>query len=317
MALHFLLTSKAKTLSVKDIYSAGEDKNYETFCRLRWPETEGEPVCPECGSLKSYKITTRRRFKCAACSHQYSVTSGTIFANRKLSFTDLLAAICLLTNGAKGKAALQLSRDLHVNFKTAWVLSHKIREAIASETKSETLFGDVEIDGAYFGGHVRPANVKADRIDRRLAENRTGKRCVVVALRQRQGRTLTGVFKSEDESLGMIQERVRAGSLILADEASSWDGLHAWYTAKRINHSLAFSDNGACTNQAESYFSRLRRMVGGQHHKVSGKYLHQYANHAAWLEDHRRLDNGALAHHALRLALGHGVSRNWKGYWQR
>ena len=115
----------------------------------------------------------------------------------------------------------------------------------------------------------------------------------------------------------MIQERVRAGSLILADEAASWDGLHAWYTAKRINHSLAFSDNGACTNQAESFFSRLRRMIGGQHHKVSGQYLHQYAAHAAWLEDHSRLDNGALAHRALGLALGHGVSRNWKGYWQR
>ena len=64
---------------------------------------------------------------------------------------------------------------------------------------------------------------------------------------------------------------------------ASWDVLHGWYTAKRINHSLAFSDDGACTNQAELFFSRLRRMVGGQHHKVSGQYLHQYAAHAAWL----------------------------------
>jgi hypothetical protein len=45
--------------------------------------------------------------------------------------------------------------------------------------------------------------------------------------------------------------------------------LHGWYTAKHINHSIAFMDKGVCTNQAESFFSRLRRMVGGQHHKVS------------------------------------------------
>ena len=64
---------------------------------------------------------------------------------------------------------------------------------------------------------------------------------------------------------------------------------------------LAFSDNGACTKQAESFFSRLRRMVGAQNHKVSGHYLHQYAANAAWLQDHRRLDNGALAHRALGL----------------
>ena len=317
MAIHFLLSSKAKTLSLKAIYSAGEEANYETFCALRWSETGGEAVCPRCGCLESYKITTRRRFKCAACSHQYSVTSGTIFASRKMSFTDLLAAICIVTNGAKGISALQLSRDLQVNFKTAWVFSHKLREAMASETKDHNLSGDVEIDGAYFGGHVRPENRKEDRVDRRLSENRSEKRRVVVALRQRKGRTLTGVFMGEDDSLGMIQERVKPNSVVYADEASSWDRLHGWYTAKRINHSIAFFDDGVCTNQAESFFSRLRRMVGGQHHKVSAQYLHQYAAHAAWLEDHRRLDNGALAHRALGLAMAHPVSRNWAGYWQR
>ena len=63
--------------------------------------------------------------------------------------------------------------------------------------------------------------------------------------------------------------------------------------------------------------TRLRRMVDGQHHHVSPQYLYQYANHAAWLEDHRRLDNGALTMRAAGLALGHPVSRRWKGYWQR
>lgn len=103
----------------------------------------------ECGCLDHYDIPTRRKFKCAACGAQFSVTSGTIFASRKLSFVDLLAAICLFVNGAKGMSAVQFSRDLDVQYKTAFVLAHKLREALWAETKNETLEGEVEIDGAY------------------------------------------------------------------------------------------------------------------------------------------------------------------------
>src|SRR6476469_5753253 len=104
---HFLLSAKARTLSLKSVFSMGEDKAYETFRQLRWPETEGEPVCPRCGCVETYEISTRRRFKCAACYHQFSVTSGTIFASRKLAFVDLLGAICLFVNAAKGLSAVQ------------------------------------------------------------------------------------------------------------------------------------------------------------------------------------------------------------------
>jgi len=56
------------------------------------------------------------------------------------------------------------------------VLAHKLREAMAAEHKGKVLRGHVEIDGAYFNRHVKPANRKADRVDRRLAEHQTGKR---------------------------------------------------------------------------------------------------------------------------------------------
>jgi len=168
MCQHFLLSAKARTLSLKAIYKGGEDKAYETFKRLRWPETDGEPVCPKCGCLEHYNITTRRRFKCAGCGSQFSVTSGTIFASRKLSFMDLCGAVAIFVNAVKGLSALQLGRDLSVSYKTAFVLAHKLREALGTEAKGVTLEGEVEIDGAYFGGHVRPENRKEDRKDRRL-----------------------------------------------------------------------------------------------------------------------------------------------------
>src|SRR3546814_14599513 len=122
---HFLLSAAARTLNLKAVFKMGEDKAYETFCEMRWAENDGEAVCPRCDCTETYNITSRRRFKCVACHHQFSVTSGTIFANRKLSFTDLLAAIVILVNGATGVAALQLSRALDVQFKPAFILSPK------------------------------------------------------------------------------------------------------------------------------------------------------------------------------------------------
>lgn len=317
MAQHFLLSAEARTLSLKEIYKGGEEKAYETFKSLRWTATKGEPVCPKCGCLDHYDIPTRRKFKCAACYAQFSVTSGTMFASRKLSFTDLLAAICLFVNGAKGMSAVQFSRDLDVQYKTAFVLAHKLRETLAAETASEILDGEVEIDGAYFQKTPRQENRIEDRVDRRVKANQ-GERRVVVALRERGGRTLSFVRKSEADGVEIARARMVADARLFADEASHWDALEIEFKSTRINHSVSYSDgHGKHTNWVESYFSRLRRMVGGQHHHVSHRYLHQYANHAAWLEDHRRRSNGANAFALLGGALNHPVSRIWAGYWQR
>ena len=80
---------------------------------------------------------------------------------------------------------------------------------------------------------------------------------------------------------------------------------------------IAYSTDGACTNQAESFFSRLRRAEMGQHHHISGKYLGAYAREMAWREDTRRKANGTLHGLVAASALGHPVSRIWAGYWQR
>ncbi len=157
-------------------------------------------------------------------------------------------------------------------------------------------------------------NRTEDRKDRRLVVNRTGKRRVVVVIRERGGRTLPIVFRAEDKAMPMIRERVATGTTVYAAEAPGWDALHARFDMRRINHTIAFSDEGACTNQAKSYFSRLRRAEGGQHHHISGKYLGAYAREMASRADTRRRPNGRLHALAAGAALGHPVSRMWKGY---
>ncbi len=175
----------------------------------------------------------------------------------------------------------------------------------------------VEVDGAYFGGHTRKENEAKDRKDRRKAENQTGKRQSVVVARERDGRTFPFVVAKESDAIPVIRANVAPDTVAHADEAGGWDLLHAFYDVKRINHTVAFSVDGACTNQAESYFSRLRRAELGQHHRINGKYLAAYAVEMAWREDTRRRSNGALHSTAAGAALRHPVSRVWAGYWQR
>jgi ISXO2-like transposase domain len=198
-----------------------------------------------------------------------------------------------------------------------FILMHKLREAMAHETAEARLAGEVEIGGAYFGGHVRPTNAREDRIDRRLLKNRSSKRRVVIVLRQRGGRTLTRSFLREAEGVDFASACVEPGSILSADELAHWDLLASGFELKRVNHSEAYSENGVHTNLAESYFSRLRRMIRGEHHAVSGKYLNAYAAHAAWFEDHGRESNGVLADRLILDALAAPISRPWSGYWQR
>jgi hypothetical protein len=214
-------------------------------------------------------------------------------------------------------SAVQFSRTMDVQYKTAWVWCHKMREALADETDHASLSGEVEIDGAYFGGHVRKANYKTDRKDRRLNANRSPRRRVVVALRERGGRTLPFVRRTERDGVEIARGIVKAGSTIIADEASHWDTLEWDYKSARINHSEAYSHDGVHTNWVESYFARLRKMVKGQHHWVSPKYLYQYAEHAAWLEDHRTTDIAGLTKRIVAAAMDAPKSRKFKGYWQK
>ena len=317
MSQHFLLSPAARTLSLMALCQLSDEAAYDLFRRLRWPDSDGAPVCPGCDCHAVYIYRCRRVFECKACHWQFSVTSGTLFASRKLPFQVLLFAIGLFVNAAKGISSLQVSRDLNIHAKTAFVLLHKFRCGLMESASAITLNGVVEIDGAWFGGHIRPRYHRVERIDRRRRSHQNGKRRCVVVIRQRGGPTVPVVTTREVDAVPIIRRRVASDSIVHADEAAAWDDLHAWYEMRRINHRRAYSKDGACTNQAESYFSRLRRAEIGQHHHIAGRYLDQYASEMAWREDTRRTSNGAQFVAASGLAAGHPPSPRWTGYWQR
>ena len=321
---HYLLSARARTLSLIEIARLSDDEAYDLFKQSRWSETDGSPVCPCCEGEDHYSIKTRKQWRCKSCNHTFSVTSGTIFANHKMPLQNYLLAIALFSNCAKGMSALQLSRDLNVQYKTAWVLAHKLRESLV-DNHDEKLSGEVEMDGAYVNKHVRPANRIQDRVDRRLAKNQNPNKRTVMVLRERgekgKGAKFTRVFvtKSENQAdtMKLALANIERDATIYADEHTSYDILHSKLLTRRVVHAKHYvGPNGENTNQAESFFSRFRRMQYGQTHKMDNLYMDRYANEAAYREDTRRKPNGDIFADIVNRCATSNISRDFAGYWQ-
>jgi transposase-like protein len=330
MSQHFLLSAAARTLSVREVFAMTDAQAFERFRAMRWGQA-GEAVCPACGVAEPpWFLPSRRQWRCRACGHTFSVTSGTIFAHHKLPLQVYLGAIAIDSNAAKGLSALQLSRDLDVQYKSAFVMMHKIRESLMVQRDETALNGEVQLDGAYTNGSIRPENRAEDRVDRRLAEHQNpDKRCVLVMRETHPAddplgrvggkRTLTFIIRRENQTdVGALAARFIAPEATLsADESDAYDLLHGRDAMRRVNHQHAYrAADGTTDNQAESYFSRFRRMQIGQHHTFGLSHLARYANEAAYREDTRRWSNGAIFDDILAKCARTRPHRDWCGYWQ-
>lgn len=325
MPQHFLLSAKARTLSARQVMELTDQQAFGLFKELRWGEGE-EVACPCCGVVdRHYFIRVRKQWRCRDCGHTFSVTSGTIFAFHKLPLKVYLAAIAIYTNAVKGLSALQLGRDLGVQYKTAFVLAHKIRESLMEQREFGQLDGEVHIDGAYVNGHIRPKNKKADRVDRRLAKHqKPNKRCVFVMRQKCQEmagarKTFTFVLKNENQAdvINLTDRFVSRDSVICTDESNAYDLLPSKFETRRVNHQVEYrADDGTTNNLAESYFSRFRRMQYGQTHKFGNLYLANYANEAAYREDTRRWSNGEIFQDIVKKCAATKTHSDWCGYWQ-
>src|SRR3954469_2530777 len=146
MPAHFLNTPAARSLGIAQVLRLSDEEAFAGFQRVRFAANDGNPFCPACGCVKVYTLAeTPVRWKCSAFRRKFSVTSCTIFHSRKLAIRDYLAIVALFANGVKGTSALQMSRDMNINPKSAFVMLHKLRKAMGVEIAATgDLSGTVE-----------------------------------------------------------------------------------------------------------------------------------------------------------------------------
>lgn len=296
-----------------------EDDAYEMFKRVRFAENDGEPYCPHCGCPAVYTYKARRLFKCKQCEKQFTVTSGTTFRSRKMSYGDILVAILSFVNGVNGNAALHLRRDLGCSYKTAFVLVQKLRRAMASIQAQNVLTGTVDIDGLYVGGFIRPANMKKDRTaDGRKQYNR--KRRSIVTMRERGdgGRSRAFVVPNEAAALPAILRTVNPAAHVVTDEGSAFGKLFIPFDEhSTVNHTEGMMIDGVHTNLLEAQHMRIRRGERGVYLKISGAHLQRYADEFSFRDDFRRSSNGQQFRTVLSRAATLRPDAEMVGYWQK
>ena len=121
--------------------------------RTRWPQGFR---CPRCGAEAHCVLGARARktFQCNACHHQTSLIAGTLFEGTKLALTVWFLAIYLISQAKTGLSALALKRQLGVSYPTAWLIHHKLMQAMVEREAGYVLCGTVQVDDAYLGGEL-------------------------------------------------------------------------------------------------------------------------------------------------------------------
>lgn len=347
MTQHYLLSSAARDFSLIDIMGLSEEEAFWTLVEFRWG-SRTEQVCPKCGVVDGhYFRRTRKQWRCKHCDHTFSLTSGTPLADRKLSFQKILLGMYLFIPAAKGISASELSRKLNTQVKTAWLFLHKLREPLLRFRDTFQLKGVVHIDGGHFGGKPRKARVrrrtKNSAVSQKIKGNgkqrakksphdirnwkkRQKNRRIVMVLREVDPapgngaiRTIVSVSRSENErdAVSLANRYISPGSVVHSDENAAYNTFSTMYTHNTVEHSKEYATvDGITNNQAESYFSRLRRFEYGTIHRILPQFLMSYANEMAWREDFRRKTEKTKLLDLTNKLFRNGLSRWWRGYHQ-
>lgn len=146
------MSRESVSLSVPEVFKWTDKQCLDFLVEVRFGSWDSVG-CPHCGTTgKHYWRPTQKRWKCSGCGSTFSVTSGTVFAKRKLPLQTLIAGTLMWLNSAAGQPALELKRHLNVSYNTAYTLQHKLREALVRGYNQGPLAGDLEMDGAHQSG---------------------------------------------------------------------------------------------------------------------------------------------------------------------
>ena len=285
--------SELNLVSLSRTFS-NEDMAREFLEARLWPNG---PVCPHCKSNEAYKLTGKPNsknpvpkgvYKCKKCRQKFTVRVGTIFEDSKLPISKWLMAFHLLTSSKKGISSLQISRELGITPKSAWFMTHRIREAMRTITPPKPKKGIVEMDETYVGGRPRKFSGK---------RGRGTEKTPVVALVRRGGDVRAAVV-DRVTSKNLREHAMKhghPGSVLMTDEFSSYGPVGKEFSGHGVVcHSAGEYATGIRhVNTAESFFALLKRGHYGQFHQLSKHHLHRYVNEFEFRWNHRKTSDGA------------------------
>lgn len=263
-----------------------EASAYQFLEELRW---DGRPVCPHCGSLaKHYFLTPkngerqtrtgagtqRRVWKCKDCRKQFTVLVGTIFHGTKIPVRTWIFVVFEMCASKNGVSAREIERKYDLTAKSAWFMTHRIREAMRREPMAGLLTGTIVADETWVGGKARNRHKDVGYVP----EMQTP----VVSLVHKE----TGEVRSQvarEVTRGTLEHFIRSnanpeGSELHTDEHRGYQPIGRDFDAhKTVKHKdREYVRDGAGTNQIEGYFSQLKRSIDGTHHAVSVEHLDRY-----------------------------------------
>jgi transposase-like protein len=261
---------------------------------LRWPDG---PVCPHCHSRADHYFLTpktgtdarktrtgsmsqRRVWKCKSCRKQFSVITGTVFHGTKVPLHTWIMVVFEMAANKNGIAAREIARKYGVAPRTAWFMTNRLREAMKNLAPERLISGTVVADETFIG--PTPSNQHGyKRIPGGQGQMRADKVAVLSLVNKESGEVRSRVVPNvTGENLrAVIEENVSIPDTVLhTDYEWSYEHIgHRFAAHHRVNHAAREYVRGdVSTNQAENYFSQLKRSLDGTHHHVSREHLPRY-----------------------------------------
>jgi transposase-like protein len=291
-----------KTLRQFQSDFATEEACERYLAACRWPEGF---VCPRCGDRRAYDLVNQRRWQCAGCRYQVSLTAGTVLHRTKIPLTHWFWAAYLMTTDKRGVSALLVQRQLGLScYETAWMLLHKLRRAMVNVIR-EPLYGEVEVDETWVGGEQAGLRGSRQLKGRRAA-------LVLVAVEKRgrgSGRLRMKViqdFKGKT-IISFLNQNISPGSTIYTDGLKSFAGLTnaGFKHIARTQPLRSELRKGAksAVPLADRAIGNLQQWLIGTYHGVSKPQLQVYLDEFVFR--HNRRKTPAAAFQTL-LGLGTG-----------
>jgi len=280
-------------------YFHDEEEARKYLEAIRWPSG---PFCPHCGNVeKVYALAGESHrpglYKCSACRKQFTVTVGTLFERSKVPLHKWLTAVYLMCASKKSMSSHQLHRMMGVTYKTAWFMTHRIREAMKDPMFTRQLGGAariVEADETFWG------NTKRKRGTPGRGYHHKEK---IFSLVERGGdvRSFHVPSVSAKTLKPIMQEQIAQDTAIVTDEMSSYNGTEKMFRSHdTVTHGAGEYVRGQIhTNTIENYFSLVKRALVGTYHHVAPRHLRRYIGEFDFRYNNRKVDDSARMNAAL------------------